>query len=94
MSSKYGIGDLVIFNETKNFGNKNDSLLHIHTVRFGTCTNIPQKQYWYAGYVLEIKEYESKGLPQIPIFSTTLTNASEDQLKELEGLKVEFNPYD
>ncbi len=89
----YNIGDLVVYNETGKFGNRNDRLFHIHSVRYGTCTNIPKKQYWYAGYLLEIGEYESEGLPQVPIFSTTLTNAPENHLKPLEHLKIKFNPY-
>lgn len=91
--SQYGVGDLVVFNETGKFGNNNDRLFHIHSVRHGTCTNIPKKQNWYAGYLLEIGEYKSEGLPQVPIFSTTLTNASEDHLKVLKDLRIKFNPY-
>lgn len=91
--SLYNVGDLVVFNETKEFGSSADCLFHIHSIRFGTCTNIPKKQYWYAGYLLEIREYESEGLPQVPFFSTTLTNASEDHLKALKNLQVKFNPY-
>ena|GEM_PF-6765289 len=91
--SLHNVGDLVVFNKAKKFGNDKDCLFHIHSIRFGTCTDIPQKQYWYAGYLLEIGEYESDGLPQVPIFSTTLTNASEGQLKALKHLQCKFNPY-
>lgn len=84
--AQYQTGDLVVYNESGNFGNEEDRLFHIHSVRYGTCTNVPKKQHWYSGFLLEIGEYESKGLPQIPIFSTTLTNASEDSLKGLEHL--------
>ncbi|MFH1773067.1 MAG: hypothetical protein ABH818_01785, partial [Patescibacteria group bacterium] len=90
--SLHNVGDLVVFNKTKEFGSSEDRLFHIHSIRFGTC-NTPQKQYWYAGYLLEIGEHESEGLPQVPIFSTTLTNVSEDHLKALEHLQVKFNPY-
>ena len=79
--SLHGVGDLVVFNETKEFGGVGDRLFHIHSIRFGRCTNIPQKQYWYNGYLLKIGEYESKGLPQVLIFSTSLINVSEDKLK-------------
>ena len=57
-------------------------------MRHGTCTNHPQKQYWYNGYLLKIDEYESEGLPQVPMFATTLTNASESQIKSLEKNQV------
>lgn len=87
------VGDLVVFNATKEFGNKNDCLFHIHSRRYGTCGSSSEEQWWYAGYLLEIGEYESEGLPRIPIFSTTLTNASEDSLKPLEYLRINFNPY-
>ncbi|HAI73847.1 MAG TPA: hypothetical protein DCS28_01910 [Candidatus Moranbacteria bacterium] len=64
----YHVGDLVVFNETKKIGNEADRLFHIHSMRHDTCANVPKKQYWYAGYLLEIGEYESEGLPQIPIY--------------------------
>ena len=89
----HSVGDLVVFNQTKEFGNKNDRLFHIHSMKSVIFTNTPQKQYLYAGYLLEIDEYESDGLPQVPIFSTTIMNASEDQIKSLEHLQVRFNPY-
>ena len=89
----YGVGDLVVFNVTGNFGNQEDCLFHIHAIRYGTCINTPVKQYWYAGFLLRIGKYESEGLPQVPIFRTTLTNASEANLKPLEYLSIEFNPY-
>lgn len=92
--SLYRAGDLVVFNTTKEFGNKNDRLFHIHSMRYGFSRKTFDRQYWYAGYLLEIGAYESEGLPQIPVFSTSLTNASEDQLKVLEHLKVKFNPYE
>lgn len=83
---KYGIGDLVVLNESKDFGNKEDKLFHIESIRYGTCTDVPKKQYWYSGNILKIVESKSKGLPQIPAFSTTHINAPEDELKGLESL--------
>lgn len=83
---KYCRGDLVIFNDSGNFGDNQDRLFHIHSVRYGTCIDVPKKQYWYSGYLLTLGEYESKGLSQVPVFLTTLSNASENQLKGLENL--------
>ncbi len=91
--SLHNVGDLVVFNETKEFGNKNDRIFHIHAIRYGKCTGIPKKQYWFAGFLLEIGKHESEGLPQIPVFATTLTNASENQLSSLEHLQCRFNPW-
>jgi hypothetical protein len=84
--AKYQKGDLVVFNEQGRFGNDKDELFHIHSVRYGTTNSSAKKQYWYSGNLLKIGEYESKGLPQVPVFSTTLTNAFEDSLKGLEHL--------
>lgn len=84
----YNRGDLVIFNEFGNFGDTNDRLFHIHSVRYGTCTNVPEKQNWYSGYLLEMKKYESEGVKVAPVFSTTLTNAKESSLKGLENLVI------
>lgn len=90
--AKYGVGDIVIFNEFKKFGDKNDQLFHIHAVRYGKCTGVEKEQYWYAGYLLKISKHKSIGLPQIPTFVTTVTNVQEEEIKSL-GLGVEFNPY-
>ncbi len=86
----FGPGDMAIFNSTGKFGNKEDKLFHIHSVRFGTCTNTPKEQYWYSGYLLEISSHESKGLPQIPKFLTTLSNANIESLRAIPHLKVVF----
>ena len=86
--SLHGVGDFVVFNETKEFGNRKDRLFHIHSIRLGKCTNNPERQYWYTGYLLKVSEYKSEGLPQVPIFLTTLTNAAENQLKVLEQLEI------
>ena len=84
----FGVGDLVIYNPTKKFGNEHDRLLHIRYMRYGRCTGIFEKQYWYSGVILGIGEYKSKGVPLIPIFFTGLSNASEKSLKKLEDLKI------
>jgi len=89
----YGPGDLAVFNKDGKFGNENDILFHVHAVRYGVCNNETKKQIWYAGYLLEIAEYESEGLPEVPVLYTTITNASENQLKFLKHLKICFNPY-
>jgi len=83
---KYGIGDLVVYNPNKKFGNLYDRLFQIHDRRYGTCTNIPEKIWWYAGHLLEIKDSNIKGLSQVPVYSTTLTNADETSLMELGKL--------
>ena len=88
-NAKYGRGDLVLFNDSGNFGNEDDRLFHIHSVRYGTCTDVETKQYWYSGYLFKIGDFQSKGLPTLPVFSTTLTNASENQLRRLENLSLE-----
>lgn len=90
--SKYSVGDIVIFNKFKKFGDENDKLFHIHALRYGNCTGVEKKQYWYAGYLLEIKKHKSIGLPQIPIFATTITNVAMDEIKSLD-LGIEFDPY-
>lgn len=89
----FGIGDLVIFNETRLFGNDRDRLFHIHDRRFGSCKGERSQQYWYAGFLLEIDDYGSEGLPRVPVFRTTIINVSESELRELEGLRVKFNIY-
>jgi len=90
---KFNVGDLVLYNETGEFGNENDYLFHIHARRYGTCTGIPKKQYWYAGFLLQIGGHASKGLPQVPVFRTTITNASEARIEPLKHLWIVFNPY-
>lgn len=91
-NSLYGVGDIVVFNEFKKFGDKNDKLFHIHALRYGNCTGVKKRQYWYAGYLVEIKKYKSVGLPQIPIFVTTIINVPADQIRSL-GLEIEFDIY-
>ena len=83
---KYGIGDLVVYNPSKKFGNGDDRLFQIHDRRYGTCTNIPEKIWWYAGHLLEIKDSNIKWIPKLPLYSTTLTNAEESHIMELGKL--------
>lgn len=87
--SKHKKGDLVIYNCTGNFGNEKDILLHIHSVRYGLCGEIKIAQHWYSGNLLEIKKSGSKGVPQVPVFWTTITNVPEKTLKGLEGLTID-----
>ena len=87
------VGNLVIYNEMGEFGNEHDRLLHIHAIRFGTCTGTTVNEHWYAGYLLDIGESGSKGMPLIPIFGTTLTNATNKKLKAIDHLSIKFNPY-
>tara|TARA_Y100000310_G_scaffold241609_1_gene245636 strand:+ start:870 stop:1148 length:279 start_codon:yes stop_codon:yes gene_type:complete len=84
--AKHRSGDLVVWNQSGNFGNEEDKLFHIHSVRYGTCAGFPGKRHWYSGYLLKIENYESEGLPQVPVFETTITNAPEERLRELEHL--------
>ncbi len=85
--SKYEKGDLLIYNQNKEFGDENDRLFQIKDKRYGTCINNPKKQWWYFGHLLEIRDVKgSKGLTQIPFYRTSLFNAPEDSLKGLESL--------
>jgi hypothetical protein len=89
----FGVGDLVLYNESGKFGNDQDCLFHVHTLRYGTCNGVIEKQYWYAGYLLKMGEHKSKGVPQVPVFRTTITNASEHRMKPLKNLQIAFKPY-
>ncbi|HBB56656.1 TPA: hypothetical protein DEW47_01435 [Patescibacteria group bacterium] len=91
--SLFQVGELVVFNGAGNFGNKHDRLFQIHATRYGKCVNTEKNQFWYSGWLLEIREYASEGLPRVPFFSTSLTNAAEEQLLPLEKLRGKFNPY-
>ncbi len=61
----YNVGDLVLYNGAGEFGNEQDYLFHIHSLRYGVCSGVSQKQYWYAGHLLKIGEHASKGIPQV-----------------------------
>jgi|GEM_PF-4798105 len=37
----FNVRDLVLYNENGEFGNEEDCLLHIHSMRYGTCSGIP-----------------------------------------------------
>jgi len=87
-NAKHQRGDLLIYNPSGKFGNKEDRLFHVHSIRYGTCTNIPKKQFWYSGYQLELGEYDSEGVPIVPVFSTTTINVREKSLKELDHLSL------
>lgn len=83
---QYNFGDLLVYNPTGEFGNENDRLFHVWSRRYGRCTGIPEKQWWYSGELLELKDSKSEGLPQVPIFATGLSNTNERSLKRLEEL--------
>lgn len=82
----YSPSELLVYNPTGEFGNKNDLLFHVRTRRYGRCSEISEKQWWYSGSLLELRKSKSKGLPQVPFFSTGILNIKEGNLKKLEEL--------
>ena len=81
---KYDPGDLVIYNKDGEFGDERDRLFQICHRKYGTCNDTFTRQWWYSGNILRMEKHESVGLPQIPVTTTGLHNAPEENMRKIE----------
>lgn len=72
---------LVVYNGFGRFGDKNDKLMWITNRRYGQIKPGSSKEKWlYAGFLFEMKEVNSEGLPKIPYESHSVDDVPEDNL--------------
>jgi len=88
---KYGRGSLVVYNPTKEFGNKEDKLLHIHSTRIESNKKDSKKEFLYNGRLFKTKKYDSFGISYIPSYLVSVADIPESQLKGLEHLVIKNN---
>lgn len=80
---KFNLHELVVYNKTGEFGNDQDILLYIGRIRYGRCTEIPKKQYWYSGYLLKVKNNKRKAVTEFHPY-TGILNAQENHLISIQ----------
>jgi hypothetical protein len=82
----YSEDEFVLYNWKRNFGDKNDKVLHITDLRYGVCTNNPRKQWWYSGNLLDAEgDCERKDLSRAFLEWGTIVNASYPNIKRLDN---------
>lgn len=82
----HNLGELLILNDTQEFGNKHDKLIQVIRRRYGNTNQNPKKQWYYHANIFEYVSTTSKSLQQIPKRITTRYNIPENHLKKLETL--------